>query len=136
MKQKLDGTAVAFIGRVAAVQPVPQNTGIDTFDYRFVVDHVVKGTVGARATVRAAKLVDIDDQVVTAGSNVAIGVLATPAHGRLVTSSCGLVDPGSLMAATDEPKGGLIKVAIGLLILGLVLAYSFRRLRKRQAREL
>jgi len=132
VKDKLDGADVAFVGRVLSVTRVPGNTGIARFDYRFRVDRSVKGAIGARATVRAAKLVDIDNQVVTP-SNVTIGVLATRAGGRLVTSSCSLVDPGSLLGASDEPKGGLIKVAIGLVILGVVVAYSLRRLRRRQA---
>lgn len=136
IKDKLTTADVAFVGRVVAVTPVVGNTGIDQFDYRFVDDHSVKGNLGDRVTVRAAKLVDIDNQVVTAGSKVAIGVLATAANGRFVTSSCSLVDPGSLLAATDEPKGGLIKVAIGLVILGLVLAYSLRRLQIRRAQSL
>jgi hypothetical protein len=132
VKEKLDGADVAFVGHVVSVQPVPGNTGIERFDYGFVVDHVVKGTLGDRATLRAAKLVDIDNQTVTAGADVAIGVLAGTASGRLVTSSCGLVDPGSLMGAADEPKGGPIKLVIGIGILGLVLAYSFRRLKRRR----
>ena len=70
--------------------------------------------------------------MVTAGSDVAIGVLAGTANGRLWTSSCRLVDPGSLMGAADEPKGGPIKLVIGIVILGLVLAYSLRRLKRRR----
>ena len=136
IKDKLAAADVAFIGRVAAMTPSAGNTGIAQFDYGFVVDRSVKGNLGDRVTVRAAKLVDIDNQVVTAGSKVAIGVLATAANGRYVTSSCSLVDPGSLMGASDEPKGGLIKVAIGLVILGLVLAYSLKRLSRRRAQGL
>ena len=113
-----------------SVTRVPESTGVSRFDYRFTVDRSVKGAVGARATVRAARLVDIDNEVVTAASDVAIGVLATHAGGRLVTSSCSLVDPGSLLGASDEPKGGLIKIAIGLVILGVAVAYSLRRLRR------
>lgn len=135
VKDKLTAADVAFVGRVVAVTPVAGNTGIAQFDYRFTVDRAVKGELADRATVRAAKLVDIDNQVVTAGSDVAIGVLATVASGRYVTSSCVLVDPGSLLGASDEPKGGLIKVAIGLVILGLVLSYSLRRLSRRRASE-
>jgi hypothetical protein len=136
VKEKLDGADVAFIGKVVAVSPVPSNTGVRLFDYRFTVERAVKGQRGASATIRAAKLVDIDAQEVTAGSNVDIGVLATRAGGHLVASSCSLVDPGSLMGATDEPKGALIKVAIGIVILGIVLAYSVRRLRRRREAEL
>jgi hypothetical protein len=135
VKDKLNGSQVAFVGRVLSVTRVPGNTGIPRFDYRFRIDRPVKGLAGTRVTVRAAKLVDIDNQVVAA-SDVAIGVLATHAAGRLVTSSCSLVDPGSLLGASDEPKGGLIKVAIGLVILGVVVGYSLRRLRRRQAQQL
>jgi hypothetical protein len=135
VKAKLDGADVAFVGKVVAVTPVSQSTGVALFDYRFRVERAVKGRLGTTATIRAAKLVDIDAQPVTAGSGVDIGVLATRAGGRarLVASSCSLVDPGSLLGAADEPKGALIKVAIGFVILGLVLAYSLRRLRRRNA---
>jgi hypothetical protein len=133
VSEKLEGAQTAFIGHVTAVRPVAEDTGVRRFDYVFAVEHVVKGTVGLNATVRAAELVDIDNQKVVAGNKVAIGVLASRADGRLVTSTCGLVDPASLMGAADEPKGGLIKVAIGLVILGIVIWYSVRRLRRRQA---
>ena len=105
-----------------------------TFDYLFTIDHAIKGVTGTRVTLRASKLVDIDSQVV-APSKVTIGVLARHANGRLVTNSCALVDPGSLMGATDEPKGGGIKVLIGFVLLGLVVLYSLRRLKRRQAAE-
>jgi hypothetical protein len=134
VKDRLEGAQVAFVGEVVSVRPVPGNTGVARFDYRFDVRFAVKGNPGKQATVRAAKLVDINNQVVTAGNGLAVGVLATRADGHLVTSSCGLVDSASLMGAADEPKGGLIKVAIGLVILGLVIAYSLRRLKRRQAR--
>ena len=39
------------------------------------------------------------------------------------------------MGASDEPKGGLIKVAVGLVLLGLVVWYSLRRLKRRRAAE-
>ena len=135
VKEKLDGADAAFVGKVVDVTPVSSATGVAIFDYRFQVERPVKGGLGDTATVRASKLVDIDAQEVTAASDVDIGVLATRAGGRLVTSSCSLVDPGSLLGATDEPKGTMIKVAVGLVILGIVLAYSIRRLRRRQAAE-
>ena len=132
VKDKLAGADVAFVGTVLAVRPVGNGGGIPLGDYRFDVLHGVKGDVGERVTVRAARLVDIDLQEVTAGSKVPIGVLASRENGRLVTSSCSLVDPGSLLGAADEPKGGAIKVVIGLVIAGIVVAYSVRRLRRRR----
>jgi hypothetical protein len=134
VKDKLDGAEVAFVGRVLSVTRVPGETGVPTFDYRFTIDRSVKGVTGTRATLRAAKLVDIDNQVV-APSNVTIGVLARHVGGRLVTNSCALVDPGSLMGASDEPKGGPIKLVIGIVILGIVVVYSLRRLQRRRAAD-
>ncbi len=133
VKDKLDNAPVAFVGKVVAVKPAAHGGGIQLYDYRFDVERPVKGQLGKVATVRAARLVDIDSEVVTAGSNVSIGVLASRADGRLVTSSCGLVDPGSLLGAADEPKGSLIKVGIGFVLLAIVVAYSVRRLRRRNA---
>ncbi|HEU0337541.1 MAG TPA: hypothetical protein VFR43_13345, partial [Gaiellaceae bacterium] len=52
-----------------------------------------------------------------------------------VTGSCSLAEPGALLSAADEPKGNWIKLLIGLVILALVLAYSLRRLRRRQLRQ-
>jgi hypothetical protein len=137
VKEKLEGADVAFVGKVVSVEPVSRSTGIELFDYRFAVERAVKGMPGSEstATIRAAKLVDIDAQDVTSAADVDIGVLATRAGGRLVSSSCSLVDPGTLLGATDEPKGAFIKVAIGFVILGIVVAYSIRRLRRRQAAE-
>jgi len=135
VKEKLEGADAAFVGKVVSVTPVSQSTGVALFDYRFRVERAVKGQLGSTATVRAAKLVDIDAQEVTPVSGVDIGVLVTRTGGRLVASSCSLVDPGSLLGAADEPKGGLIKVGVGLVILGLALAYSLRRLQRRRAAE-
>jgi hypothetical protein len=42
------------------------------------------------------------------------------------------VDPVTLLDASDTPKGGAIKVVIGLVIAGLVILYSVRRLKKRR----
>ena len=53
-------------------------------------------------------------------------MLASEQDGVLVTGSCSLVDPASLLATADEPRGTWIKVAIGVVILGIVLAYSPR----------
>ena len=48
-------------------------------------------------------------------------------------SACSLVTPGELVAAGGEPRGGAIKVVIGILILGLVVSWALRR-RARGAR--
>src|SRR5262249_25657411 len=99
---------------------------------RFTVDQAVKGARGREVKVRAARLIDLSDKPLQ--PDVAVGVLASRLdNGSLVTSSCALVDPASLLATAAEPKGAWIKIAVGLVILGIVLLYSFRRLRRRQA---
>ena len=122
---------VAFVGHLVSVRPLAGGGGIARFDYRFAVDKAAKGVLPAQVTVRAAQLVDLDNRILSSSYHDAVGVIASPAGGRLVTSSCGLVDAGSLLGAADAPKGGGIKIVVGLVILALVLALSFRRLRRR-----
>jgi hypothetical protein len=41
-----------------------------------------------------------------------------------------VVDPGQLVAEGGEPRGGPIKVVVGVAILAVVLLWAFRRLRR------
>ena len=129
---RLHGADVGFAGHLLSVTPVAANGGIKQFDYRFAIDKAAKGPLGKEATVRAVELVDLDLRPLTAAYHDTVGVIASPgAGGRLVTTSCGLVDAGSLLGAADAPKGGGIKVLIGLAIAALVVGYSVRRLKRR-----
>ena len=102
--------------------------------YRFVVDQRVKGPVGREVDVRAdSKLVDAADKPIV--HDEALGVLARLSGAQLTTESCLLTDPGALLSVSDEARGGWIKIVIGLVILGLVLAYCIRRLRMRASAE-
>ena len=47
----------------------------------------------------------------------------------VVGAGC-VVDPGLLVAEGGQPRGGLIKVALGIVVLALVLLWALRRLRK------
>ena len=78
----------------------------------------------------ATALVDDEDEPVVLDE--AVGVLANLDGARLTTESCLLADPGALLSVSDEVRGNGIKVVIGLAILGLVLAYCIRRLRRRE----
>jgi hypothetical protein len=128
--QRIAGADIAFVGRVVSERPA----GGEERVYRFDVDQVVKGPLGAEVEIHAVRLTDLDDRPIAVDAPV--GVLAsTGESGNLVTSSCSLVEPGSLLAATDEPRGMWIKIAIGLVILAAVLAYSWRRLQGRRAVE-
>ena len=60
-----------------------------------------------------------------------IGLLLTRSpDGTWLASACSVVEPGPLAATGGEPRGGVIKVGIGIVILGLVLLWALRRLRK------
>ena len=132
VQDKLAGADIAFVGRVVAQQLLPQGRGLPRFDYVFTVSHPVKGAPPPRVTVRSAKLVDLSGVALTPTFHEDVGVLAGRIKGgRFVTSSCGLADAVTLLDAGDAPKGGGIKVLIGLLIAGLVILYSVRRVKKR-----
>ncbi len=65
-----------------------------------------------------------------------VGLLLTRApDGVLVGTACSIVAPGALVVVGGEPRGGVIKVVVGLLILGLVLLWSRRRTATRHAAE-
>ena len=77
--------------------------------YRFDVAQAVKGPLGGEVEIRAPELVDADDKPVANG--VDAGVFAMLDGATFTTDSCGLTDPGALLAEADEPRGTWIKVA-------------------------
>ena len=127
LEERLEVAEVAFVGRVTDERPGAGGGVV----YRFVVDQRVKGSVGREVEVHAAtRLVDAADEPLA--HDEALGVLAQLDGARIETESCLLTDPGALLSTSDEPRGGAIKIVIGLVILGLVLAFSIRRLRRRE----
>jgi hypothetical protein len=127
LDERLAEVDAAFVGRVTAERSVPGGTL-----YRFVVDQKVKGPIGREVEVRAVQpLVDATDKPIV--RDEALGVLANLDGAELVTESCLLNDPGTLLATSDEQRGNAIRVVVGLVILSAVLAYSIRRLRHRRA---
>jgi hypothetical protein len=128
LEERLAAADVAFVGRVTDERPGVDGIGVV---YRFLVDQRVKGSVGREVEVHAAEpLVDAADEPLV--RDEALGVLARLVGARIETESCLLTDPGALLSTSDEPRGDAIKIVIGLAILGLVLAYSIRRLRRRE----
>ncbi len=128
IEERLAAADVAFVGRVTAERP---GTDGQAVVYRFTVDQRVKGELGREVEVHAGEpLVDAADEPLV--HDEALGVLARLDGATIVTESCLLTDPGALLSTSDEPKGDWIKIVIGLVILALVLAYSVRRLRKRE----
>jgi hypothetical protein len=129
MEQRIDAADVVFAGTLAGVREVAGG-----YAYRFDVGQAVKGPVGTAIEIRAAqRLVDASDRPVEPGRDA--GVLARRDGAAFVTDSCGLTDPGALLTAADEPRGGWIKILLGVGILGAVVAYSIGRLRRRRASD-
>jgi hypothetical protein len=128
LDERLSEVDVAFVGRVTAERPSTVGRGRV---YEFLVDQNVKGPVGREVDVDAPlRLVDATDKPLL--HDEALGVMANLDGARIVTESCLLTDPGALLSVSDEPKGNAIRLLIGILVLAAVLAYSIRRLRKRQ----
>ena len=92
------------------------------------VDQRVKGDVKRRIVVRTPFHTDCDVEV---PMNEAIGLLLSESpDGAWLASACSVVEPGPLVAEGGEPRGGVIKVGIGIVILALVLGWALLRLHK------
>ncbi len=116
-----------MVGRVVA-ERAGQVKGAPVTLLTVQVDQRVKGDVGRTLQVRSPRGSDCDVDVPL---NKAIGLLLTRApDGAWLASACSVVEPGPLVATGGEPRGGVIKVGIGIVILALVLLWALRRLRK------
>lgn len=125
LQDRLEEADGAFVGRLTTQRPDPAGGIV----FRFDVRQQVKGPVGSVVEVRSIEpLTDADDRPLARGA--AVGVFADLDGAVLTTSSCLLTDPAALLAAADEPRGLWIKLLIGMLILGAVIAWSIRRRRR------
>ena len=127
ISQRLDESDAAIVGRIVAERP-GQVEGAPVTILTVDVDQRVKGKVDSTLRVRSPRGSDCD---VEAPMNQTIGLLLTRSpDGAWLASACSVVEPGPLVAAGGEPRGGVIKVGIGIVILTLVLTWALRRLRK------
>jgi hypothetical protein len=130
IEERLDDADAAVVGRVVSDAPWEA----DGLSYRRLtvrVEQRVKADVEETLRVLAPSGTDCDVEIALEKTT---GLFLTRNRdGEWFASACSLVAPGELVAAGGEPRGTVIKVAIGLVIVGLVLAWAFRR-RARGAR--
>jgi hypothetical protein len=98
------------------------------------VEQQVKGSLGDRILVRTPSGTDCNLEL-EPGQTVGLLLTRMPS-GEWLATACSVVPPGELVAEGGEPRGGPIKVAIGIVILGLVLLFAWYRLRRGSRPEL
>jgi hypothetical protein len=127
IEDRLDRADVAVVGKIVDEREGSVK-GLSQRLFTVEVDQHVKGDLPREVVVRSPLGSDCD--LLTA-KNESVGLFLTRApDGALLGTACSVVAPGVLVAAGGEPRGGLIKVLVGLVILGLVLLWALRRLRK------
>ena len=128
MSKRLDDADAAVVGKIVSTRTTKlrgQPQLLLTVD----VQQRVKGRgLDDPIVVRAPLRTDCDIHV---RRNRTVGWLLTKApNGALLATQCSIVGPAALVAAGGEPRGGVIKVVVGLFILSLVLLWALRRLRR------
>jgi len=108
LSERLDESDAAIVGRVVSERPGDvQGAAVRLLTVE--VDQRVKGDVDRTLVVRSPSGTDCDVEV---PMDKAIGLLLTKAP------------------EGGEPRGGVIKVGIGIVILALVLGWALLRLRQ------
>ena len=127
LDERLDDADAAVVGRVTAEREGELN-GLTQLFLAFEVEQRVKGEVEREIEIRTPSGTDCDVEV---PRDEQVGFLLTRApDGAWLATACSVVNPGQLVVEGGEPRGGPIKVVVGAVILGLVLLWALRRLRK------
>jgi MYXO-CTERM domain-containing protein len=127
MSERLDDADAAVVGAVVAERPGALR-GARQLVLTLDVEQRVKGDVGRVLEVRSPSGTDCD---VAIPRDKTVGLLLTKGpSGTWLVTACSVVAPGLLVAAGGEPRGGPIKVVVGIGILALVLLWALRRLRR------
>jgi len=122
LSERLDESDASVVGRVVKTRDVGGERLVTV-----EVDQRVTGDVPEQFVARSPLGTDCD---VPRLGDEQVGLLLTREGEDYSVSFCSIVGAGELVAAGGEPRGGPIKVAIGLVILALVLLWAFRRLRR------
>jgi hypothetical protein len=134
LSERLDQADAAVVGVVRAISEPDSNvpTRVMVFDVEQRVKGDLKGQVdglGARRILVRTPLNTDCDVSIKLGTTTGLLLTRLPGGGWYATA-CSIVAPGPLVAEGGEPRGGVIKVGVGIVILALVLAWALRRLRK------
>jgi hypothetical protein len=128
LEDRLDDADAAYVGgilreRETDVRGAPQKL------YTFEVHQQVKGDLPDQIEVRSPPECDVRGAGALApAEDGSLGVLVTRSpDGVWVASACSLVSPEQLVTVGGEPRGGVIKVVLGIAILALVLSWALRR---------
>jgi hypothetical protein len=134
MSKRLDESDIAVVGTVASRRPT-EVRGAPALLLTIAIEQKIKGRhVPDPLVVRSPLHTDCDVEVANGKRR---GFLLTKApDGALLVSGANVVAATPLIAAGGQPRGGVIKVVIGFGILGLVLLWALRRLRRGARPEL
>ncbi|MGH3132859.1 MAG: hypothetical protein ACRDNY_03805 [Gaiellaceae bacterium] len=131
--ERLDQADAAVVGRIVelgAPDPTsPEPTRLMTVEVEQRVKGEVRGQVrGVDKTWIVVQVPNGTDCDVTIDTDTTTGLLLTRLpEGTWFASACSVVEPGRLVAAGGEPRGGAIKVVLGVIILAIVLSWALRR---------
>jgi hypothetical protein len=127
LRERLDAADAAVAGWIVSERDGDVNgepVRLLTFD----VVQQVKGGVPGTIVIRTPSGTDCDVDI---PRNTSIGLLLTKApDGAWLATACSVVSVEALVVEGGKPRGGMIKVVVGLFILGIVLLWALRRLHK------
>jgi hypothetical protein len=126
LDERLDAADAAVVARLVETRETLSSPPLRVLTLE--VDQRVKGDVPDRLEVHGASGTDCDLEL---EPGRAVGLLLTRMpSGELYGTACSVVEAGALVAEGGEPRGGAIKVAIGIVILLAVLLFARHRLGK------
>jgi hypothetical protein len=134
MSKRLDASDEAVVGTIVSRRPT-EIRGAPAALLTIDVEQKIKGWhVDNPVVAKSPVHTDCDVRI---ANGVRRGFLLTKApDGTLLLNGAGVVAATPLIAAGGEPRGGVIKVVIGFFILGIVLLWALRRLRRGARPEL
>jgi len=134
MGKRLDDSDAAVVGAVISRRQVDVR-GAPALLLTIDVEQKIKGQhIPAPLVVRTPLHTDCDVHLANGQRR---GFLLTRApDGTLLATGSSVVAATPLIAAGGEPRGGVIKVVIGCVLLALVLLWALRRLRRGARPEL